>query len=447
MDELEFEISATDTGQQRSVRAPRGPRLRRPPRAVTVGLIAACVVLVTTGLALAPVPNLSSKVSVLLHGTPVPPTATPRMVAGGNLLYVEGGLASPWGKLTLNGKPVALEELTTSANNGYASALFLQRGTNTIDSHADPFPELRCRLSVPSSNDDTCPLDASYPFPSDLPKGGPRALDLKPTLDKLPSTSRANLIQAVSAYLSLSSGQATVQPGERYVNGARQIVYADQQLTATFTQALATAASPTSNGCATLCMPVPDAQTASGNVSAVADFVLDAHLTQSFMYATSAGQLVVSDAPISPGPALPNADLVALTVTWNGAWQIAPNGVSQPSSAACVAGATALTPYLFDPRFSQYNQQSSYIGGEITSANPADGCVFRLDTWGAYGGAYTQTASNYVHVFYRFGVVMVVNTPSDVTRASYDYALQSLPLADDAETALAQQIDATQPYS
>lgn len=437
MDEFEFEVGATDTGQQRSV---RGLRVRRPPRGVTVGLIAACVVAVTTGLALASVPNLSGRVNVLLHGTPLPPTATPRILPGGDLLYVVNAVS--WGTLTIDGKTAALNENNSTS---LPAANFLERGVHAVAYRADPFPVLRCKLSVPASKTDTCPLDSSYTFPT-LPAGiqnyAARAMDLTPTLDKLPAAARTSLLQTISTYVTVRSPATTVRPGERYVNAGHQIVYADQQLTATFTQTLATSASPTSNGCAVLCMPAP----VSGAYPApgpVADFVVDAHLTQGFTYVTASGQPVVTGAPISANSAVSGDGVEALTVMWNGAWQVALVGVPQSSSAACVAGAQALQPYLVDPR--DGGQQFLYVDAAIPAANPADGCVYRVNYGGAYGGQ--PTASEFIHLLYRFGVVLAVNDASDAEYVNGNYLLRGLPFTDDAETALALQIDATQPYN
>jgi hypothetical protein len=307
---------------------------------------------------------------------------------------------------------------------------------------------LRCRVSVPASKTDTCPLDLTYTFPP-VPTGlqhySPRALDLTPTLDKLPPAARASLLQTISAYATVQSPATTVQPGERYVNADRQIVRADQPLTATFTQALATGASATSNGCAVLCMPAPDSNpygAPATQPAPVADFVVDAHVTQGFAYTTASGQPVATDAPISANSAVPNDAVVALTVTWNGAWQVALNGAPRSSSLACLAGAQALQPYTYDAR-DQY--QVYGIVAEIPAANPADGCLFRVIGDGAYAGVPPPTA--YLHVLYRFGLLLVLNDANDASFAESSYSFVDVPLANAAETALALQLDATQPYS
>ncbi len=404
---------------------------------MAVGLVAACVVLVTAGLALASVPNLSGKVNVLLHGTP---TATTRIPPGGDLLYVENGLAFPWGQLSINGALVAIDQYRTG---DVVSPITLRRGVTSILYRADPFVALHCRISVPASTSDTCPLDARYAFPS-VPAGlqnySPRALDLTPTLEKLPSAARADLLKAVNSSVTVQSS-ATVQPGERYVNAAHQIVYADQQLTATFAQTLATSASQTSNGCAMVCMPAPTGDANNASPAATTDLVMVAHLTQTFTYTSASGQPVVTGAPISANSTVPSDEVLLLAVTWDGAWHVALNDAPQPNSIACVAGAQALTPYLINPAG---NQRYLATTADIAAANPADGCVYRLDG-GAYAGP--PAAAEYLHIFYRFGVVMVVGNDHDVTWAKNDYLLRGLPVTDDAETALALQIDATQPYS
>src|SRR5258708_8131232 len=98
MDELEFEVTPTDSGRWPGVLA---PARRRPPRVLTATLVGLCVVLVAAALILSTIPNLSGRLGVLLHGTPTP---TPRILPGGNLLYVENALS--WGQLSIDSLPV-----------------------------------------------------------------------------------------------------------------------------------------------------------------------------------------------------------------------------------------------------------------------------------------------------------------------------------------------------
>jgi hypothetical protein len=289
---------------------------------------------------------------------------------------------------------------------------------------------------VPVSASDTCPLDLHYPSPDNQPFGARRALNLTPSLDALGAADRQALVQTIASTLAVQTPPVVVQPGERYVDALHQVVIAQEAIDASFSQALATSSS--SSGCPVLCMPVPDTKTVP---QPAADLILDAHITQSFTYSTSAGQPLVTDADISANAAVPNDETVQLTVTWNGTWQASVSS-SQPSPVTCIAGERALAPYLSDPNG---GGQLLAVAAAIAAANPADGCLFRLAGDAAYVGP--PTASEYIHLLYRFGVILVVGDAGTASFSKDAPFLADLPTANAAETALALQIDATQPYS
>ncbi|HLY30765.1 MAG TPA: hypothetical protein VKQ36_07035, partial [Ktedonobacterales bacterium] len=66
-------------------------------------------------------------------------------------VYFEYG--APWGKAWLNGQPLNAWDMESAWQS-----FQLRPGVNHLDYLAPPFPPLHCRISAPSSPQDTCPL-------------------------------------------------------------------------------------------------------------------------------------------------------------------------------------------------------------------------------------------------------------------------------------------------
>jgi hypothetical protein len=433
VDELEFEVTPTDSGRWPRVLA---PMRRRPPRALTATLIGLCVVLVAAALILSANPNLSSRLGVLLHGTPTPTPTLPPIPVGGGLLYFEGGLPFPWGQIHIDGELVALDTYTSTAT---PSPIFLNRGVHTVVYSADPFPPLRCRLTVPASPKDTCPLDKSYPSPDNLPFGARRALNLTPSLDSLSPSAHQALLDAVSAYLRVQTSPVAVPVGARYVDASHHIVVATQPLRTAFTQQLATTSATSGDPCAALCIPSASKPTVAPPPAA--RLTLQAYVSASFRYTTANGQLMLDNGPISDRSDVSADSLVSLTTTWDGSWHF--TLFASAYSPTCLAGERALQPYLtvVDPQNPGQPPYAVYsVAAQIVASNPSDGCLFRMYS-GSYGSPPPNPYSLYYHVLYRFGVLLAVDDLSNL------FQLQQLPRANAQEAAFAQQLDATAPYN
>src|SRR5258707_1349735 len=126
------------------------PAGARPPsgtRRLRAAVVVAAALLVTV-LLLGSVPDSRTSLGALLH-LPTP-TPTAPLAFGADQFSAVNGV--PWGVLRSDGKQVALSQAQT------AFVFSLPRGRHTLEYRAEPFPVLRCVVSVPQAASDTCPL-------------------------------------------------------------------------------------------------------------------------------------------------------------------------------------------------------------------------------------------------------------------------------------------------
>src|SRR5262249_23986836 len=136
--------------------------------------------------------------------------------------------------------------------------LTLGRGRHSLDYHADPFRRVRCTISVPAADSDTCPLRRDSFGSSDL-GADVRVIDLGATLEALPDDQRFDLMKAVSSALANIRNSATVASGDHYIGPRGAIAVAKGSLSAALNFSLN--ASPMREGtsidlppdCITLC--------------------------------------------------------------------------------------------------------------------------------------------------------------------------------------------------
>ncbi|HEX9068607.1 MAG TPA: hypothetical protein VF807_07550 [Ktedonobacterales bacterium] len=102
----------------------------------------------------------------------------------------------PWGVLTVDGRTVRIAE---------NSSLSIAPGRHTLDYQAPPFAELRCVLSVPAANGDTCGPNLS---------GGHFDFAMYP--HELAAKEKNQLDQAVWQMLRSLRRASTVQPGDHF---------------------------------------------------------------------------------------------------------------------------------------------------------------------------------------------------------------------------------------
>jgi hypothetical protein len=229
------------------------------------------------------------------------------------------------------------------------AAFHLARGRHTLKYRADPFPTLACRVSVPASRDDTCPLaqgpysDFSWIVP-DAP--ATRLLDLQAKIDRLPTAS-------VEQYDGVS--------------------------------------------CVTLC-------TATGifAASSAQGWAVLAPVTLTWRYTTPAGHVVLAD-----GPALPIGEapynVIWLRVGWSqGDWQTptAVFGASETDPVICPTGAHALNVVQL------LSTEGRDYQWPVVASTTEVGCLYA-------GSKVDSVSSNPVGpmalVLYRAGALIAVN--------------------------------------
>ncbi len=167
-------VPAEDAPQPGSLSRTWKPGVAPSPggaRRLRAAVVAAAALLVTV-LLLGSVPD---SLAALLHLPTPAPTAT-LMPLAGQFTAVNG---VPWGVLRADGKVVSLYSAQT------LFAFSLPRGRHTLEYHAEPFPVLRCVVSVPQAASDTCPLKTAADADVNILEGAGRYLDFRCTLRAL----------------------------------------------------------------------------------------------------------------------------------------------------------------------------------------------------------------------------------------------------------------------
>jgi hypothetical protein len=208
--------------------------------------VAVLVVLVCAGLLLSLPGTRQALRQALVRPTP---TATVPLAPGGNLIYFDQ--TAPWGRLTIDGRPVVPQFGQTSS---------LSRGHHSLTYEAAPWPALRCQLSVPEQQDDTCPVQASIQY-GNAPLA--RVVDLGATADRLPGVQQAALTSAVVRALQADVETTAVPPGDHYRGADGRIAVATLPLQASLELTLNTDATRAASNtlvaapgpCVSLCSP------------------------------------------------------------------------------------------------------------------------------------------------------------------------------------------------
>jgi hypothetical protein len=300
------------------------------------------------------------------------------------------------------------------------AAFHLARGRHLLEYRAYPFRTLACRVSVPASHDDTCPLahavDYSYLTP-DAP--ATRLLDLQATVDRLPTVDLDALLATTQMYLtSLSSAlpHGTLAVGDHYLDRAGQITQARSALRIQAQFRLDTSGEQYDGvNCVTLCAATDIFGTYSAR-----GWSLLAPVALTWDYATPAGQVVTTDGPaLAPG-AVPY-NVIPLEVDWNGGdWQ-APTAVlsaSETDPVICPTGAHALT-------IAEASVESLPVQWPVAVSTAELGCLLAVGDRDPTTGKPTGPL-----VLYRAGALIAVN---DLAQQ----LLPTLPPASAHERALA----------
>lgn len=434
-DDFEVEITDLRTGQalgagpvplvvsppREAGRAQPAPSGGGPSRRQVVGAVVtvALVALVLTALLSGTLG--SGGMPFGLFPTPVP-TAT--LADGADTFYLTNGV--PWGRLLADGKPINV------TYTQQAPAFFrLPIGRHTLEYDAPPFPRLTCVASVPGAGADTCAIFTPPQSPdSSIYGAAARGLNLEATLNRLPPDELNALITATARSLTAPVGATTVPAGSRYQGASGRLTVTNEPLRAQLFYLLNTDASATGivgldgQKCVSLCDFSWDGGSPDSGASGF--WGIGANIAPILRYTSASGASF--DLPAIPAlPDAPRTSMIFLRVTWQGAWQVAPDlngGGPAGGDAGCSIAMRALGQNLaFD------NGGNGDSATQALAANPANGCLLVFQIMDQSG----QPAGKPLRFLYRFGLVLAANSAAH-------RLMPALPVAIGDEAALARQL-------
>ncbi|HEY7983806.1 MAG TPA: hypothetical protein VID73_06540 [Ktedonobacterales bacterium] len=406
-----------------------GPR----QRATRAGRIIAVVAL-ALACVLATFPIVRADVRGWLAGPPRAPVIAPPS----DMIYLLP--SAPGIAVTLDG-----HHLYGSHTAESGQPLLLMPGRHVFTWQGAPFTALRCVLSMPHLQTDTCRLGA---YPGRGPHGSLLVtLATYETMDTLDATTALELRKALQVALDASEQDALLPVGEVYYSAAPgvfgQMAPATQPLTARLRFDLLTQSIPPEpcevapdvqpcrflgQNCALLCT-LP-AQDVSGP-RARNEWDVAAMVSPSWQYIAPDGTSLF--APVSElnlGFAL-----AIFRVQWTGS-QWSAQAVFGHGSGISIADDTMCLPargWLFQgPAHQILLDAARYSARFSASANPTDGCLAAIVDRRAASGA-PGSAAQPARFLARFGAIVAVN---DAAQALWP----GLPLADAAERALAERL-------
>ena len=422
----ERRVSPADITPPRAPQSPLAPRLSQRGRVLRVSGILGVLFLALTIL-VAVTPGARSAVVGFVQG----PSPTYALPGDGHRFAVEHQL--PWGTLTIDGYPApSLAPIQTQTSTPQLTTFALARGHHQLEYRADPFPTLRCTLSVPEAMDDTCPLGPQLANDPIVPDGQhTRLLDLLGTDDRLSPPEQALLADATQSALDRAAAGANgaLAPGDHYLDAAARVATAGEALTAD--AAYRFDRLPTlvdGEHCAILCTPTsPLAQ------SSADEWLLNGFASLSWRYRDAGDRVVLAEGPPGspPGGRVDVAIQVGVRRVGD-AWQVrlippTPAGSLVRDPLTCPVGAHFLDVLRENPdQATADSTDTSYRWDEWSS--PAElGCVFgggrSFDNQGNLTGSVAI-------VLYRYGALLAVN---DEAHADFPH----IPWASEHERALA----------
>lgn len=317
---------------------------------------------------------------------------------------------APWGRLLANGR--AVPQLSTPprpsptskfATAAYITTFTLPRGRYTLEYTADPFPVVRCQLTIPVSRGDNCPLSQQN-IPSAVAHLAPdaRTLDFHVAPEYLPTDAYRALEDAVRQMLATAySGTASLQPGDHYLDALGQATTAREPLEAQARFALLPDASDpaAARGCTNICSaPFAHSDFLSQEIPnrLYAWIGATAQVRMSYRYTMTDGHIALDDGPITANPA-PNIAL-PIAITWDsGAWHVA------SQTAMLSADLCPLVIYDVNDGLPAASPDMLTMSARYPLRNWLEGCVVEVT------GSPTVTGTNrVVPLFYHFGVVMAL---------------------------------------
>jgi hypothetical protein len=437
MDDFDIEIAplrratADDQADERvdahGERSPTAPRLSPRGRALRLGGILGAL-LTAVAVLVAVTPGARSAVVGFVIGPT--PTATQTLDGGRDAFAVEDQV--PWGRLTIDGHPgpqLYPAQSVTQFTLPQLATFVLARGRHQVEYRADPFPTVRCTLSVPAAPGDTCPIDPQVIDYLVTTGRFTRLLDLGATVDRLPAEEALALAHATQRALDDAAAGAggTLLPGDHYADADGRVTTASEALIADPTYTLLGDAPALPNGrCAILCSDgAPLAQSSSDA------WLVYAAVDLSWRYRDGSGHVVLADGPPGQPEAAWPASLQVGVRRVGGTWQVRvidvlSSGSSVRDPLTCPMGAHYLDVLRATPDQTTVPLSDSSYQWPTSSSSPALGCVFggqRIDTQGTPTGPVAL-------VLYRCGVLTAVN---DEALADFPHLSRASP----HETALA----------
>jgi hypothetical protein len=419
--ENEFELTVSTLP---SVQQHRGPRLthltRRARTALAAGLVGLVVIVLLAGTVGRP------QVAALRARLGPAPTAT--LTLDQSVINVVHW--APWGRLLANGHPVP--QLSTEPNQGiqlngttaatpYVTSFALARGHYTLEYQADPFPTLRCQISVPASPHDDCPLAHGIQGdPSTTLVAGARMLDMHATPQYLPQDAYVTLEAAVQQMMaSYYTVATTIQPGEHYLNAQRQVATADAPMvvSAEYSQPDQTLAH---GNCSMICVePLLD----NAPMKSGADYNIPAwmgaaaNVAMTYRYTTLDGQVLLDNAPITMQPTQPIT--IHIAFAWSGGtWRVAPTRYDSFVDTCPLA--------TYDMNYGLAATSPQFVKSSAMYRLPdwMDGCMTFVS-----GSLDSAPTDNPVALLYRFGIVLALSPATQ-------HAFPNLPVATNYEQQL-----------
>jgi hypothetical protein len=414
-------------------RSPLAPALGARQRATRAGRILTVVAL-ALACVLATFPIVRADVRRWLLGPPAAPIIAP----ASDTLYLLPN--APGVAVTLDG-----HHLFGSHTLESAQPLRLISGQHTLTWQGAPFMSQRCVISVPHVQTDTCQLGE---YIRQGPHGTtPVIVSTHETMYSMDTILSLQLRKALQSALDDIEHDVAVRTGEVYYSAAPgffgQMTPATQPLTARLHFNLLTQFTPSEpcevardvqpcrflgQNCAALCtLPSQDLN----GPRPANEWDVAAMVGASWAYAAPDGSSVI--APVNElnlGFAL-----AFFRVRWAGD-QWSAQAVFGHASGIPSADDTMCLPargWLFQgPAHQIFLQPSRYSARYSASADPTDGCVAEIVDHQAASGT-AGSASDPARFLARFGAIVAVNDAALVL-------WPGLPLADDAERALAQRL-------
>lgn len=396
--------------------SPSGALLSRRARGSAV---VALTLLVCAGILLS-LPGPQASLRQALAGPTPTPTAT--LAPGSDIVYFEQ--TAPWGRLTLDGKPLLLDQ-----QNGQGSTL--PAGRHTLAYEAAPWPPLRCQISVPAQRGDTCPINVGVMY-NNLPAS--RAVDLGATPAKLPDAQRAALTSAVADAFQANRETADLQPGDHYLGADGTPAVATAPMRATLTLTLNTDPARVASGVPFQCVSFCDMGGGGGGIDWWGIFT---HVIVRWQFTTPDGSV------IQPGASADQDIGYEVGAQWaDGTWK-ATLSPYYPGGPGQVCWPTLQRAFpTGNPLPNATNTSAMSSQGQ----SDAEGCVEVVSPGNGGGGVYgpnanatpTPLPAGAAIFIARCGVVLAGNDAAHT-------AQPQLPLASAHERALATQWLARQP--